>query len=82
MGVARHAPMRHVHPVQEQIGERAAAEIPKPAPVAVTLGVERLIGRGAQEHLPIEFRGVDRSAHVAPLHVILIPVSANERDLA
>jgi hypothetical protein len=32
-GVARHAPVRHVHPVQEQIGERAAAEIPEPAPV-------------------------------------------------
>jgi hypothetical protein len=80
--IARHAPVRHVHPVQEQIGERAAAEIPEPAPVAVTLGVERLIGRGAQEHLPIELGGVDRRARVASQQVILIPIGADESHLA
>ena len=62
-------PVRHIHPVDEEVGHGAAAEIPIPAPVGVLVGVERPVGGGAQEALPIEL-GQCRCAARGPSTVL------------
>jgi hypothetical protein len=52
-------PMNDVHPMDHQVGEDSAAEIPEPAPFDHAVGIERLVGRVAEKPLPINECGVD-----------------------
>ena len=55
-------PVGDVDPVDHQVGEEAAAEIPEPAPVAEAVLVERLVGGVAEEVLPGDLAGIDADA--------------------
>ena len=52
-------PVGDVDPVDHQIGQDAAAEVPEPAPVSEPIFVKRLVGRIAQEILPGDLLRVD-----------------------
>ena len=51
--------MGDVDPVDHQVGEQAAAEIPEPAPVAEAVLIERLVGGVPDEVLPGDLSGID-----------------------
>ena len=50
-------PVGDVDPVHHQIGEKAAAEIPEPAPVAEAILIERLVGRRPRKSFQATWRG-------------------------
>jgi hypothetical protein len=74
-------PMHDVNPVRHQIGQRAAAEIPEPAPSAVFERRNLLRGRVAKPGLLIELSVVEVFGHNAGV-IVLIPPHAHGGDLA
>jgi len=52
-------PMGHVDPVDHQVGEQPAAEVPEPAPVSEAILIERLRGSRPKEVLPGHLTGID-----------------------
>ena len=79
--VGLHGPMHDIDPVREEIGHRAAAEIPEPAPAEEFFFAEGLIGRAAEPLLPIERCGSTTGFGPCAL-VVLPPVGADLRDAA
>src|SRR5690242_20935979 len=73
--------MHDIHPERNQVGERAAAEIPIPAPGGEAIDVEGLIGRGPEPAFPIELSGIDSRSWPTP-QIILEPVGADQGDLS
>jgi hypothetical protein len=80
--VGIHDPMGDVHPMDEKVGHRAAAEIPIPAPVAELVGIEGAVGGRAQKTLPIELGHVEGRHTAHRRDVILEPVGADQGHLA
>ena len=60
-------PLGDVDPVDHQIGEHSAAEIPEPTPVTKAIFVEGLVGRGAEEVLPGHLAGIHTERHRAEI---------------
>src|SRR5262249_50786033 len=74
-------PVRDVNPVRHQIGQRAAAEIPEPAPPEKLDRRDLLLARRAEPSLLVEF--VEREfVRVTAGRVVLKPPHPDEGDLA
>src|SRR5438046_8243807 len=65
--------MYNVNKKNHQIVEDAIAEVPKPAPVAKAILVERLLGRIPQERLPIDLFRVDALRPLASAIGVAVP---------
>jgi len=76
-----HGPVSDVDPMGEEIGHRAAAKVPKPAPTVELFFAEGLIGSAAEPLLPIERLDVNGSVF-APPEIVLPPIRANLRNAA
>ena len=76
-------PVGHVDPVDHQVGEQPAAEIPEPAPVPEPVFVERLVGRVTEEVLPGHLTGIDaRRLAPKPRRAAAVPAQVDLENLA
>ncbi len=75
-------PVNHVDEMNHQVGQDAVAEIPKPAPVAKAIFVERLLGRVAQKCLPVHFLGIDALGPFAGAIGVAVPGQMNFVDIS
>ena len=77
--VGFHGPVCDIDPVGEEIGHRAAAKIPEPAPAVELFFGERLVRSAAEPLLPIEGLGVAGLRSHEKV-VVLPPVRSDLRD--
>ena len=76
-------PVGDVDPVDHQVGEEAAAEVPEPAPVAEAILVERLVGGVPEEVLPGDLAGIDaRASALKRGRAAAVPAQVDLEDLA
>src|SRR5262245_46960278 len=74
--------MDDVDIVDHEVGEDAAAEIPKPAPITEAVFVEGLVGSAAEEGFPLDAAGIDIQQHSAHAVRIAVPGQVDLEDLA
>src|SRR5580700_215180 len=75
-------PVHDVDPMNKQIGHGAAAEIPIPTPVRELIRVKFAIRGGTEEEFPVELGSVNARTFRRMQKVVLIPVSADKRNLS
>ena len=76
-------PVGDVDPVDHQVGEHAAAEVPEPAPVAEAILVERLVGSVAEEVFPGDLPGIDaQRPALKPCRAASVPAQVDLENLA